>query len=309
LNGVRALRAWPALAAAALTLTLAGHSAAFCLTRTCDPTTGMCVFEGQCNMSGQQLFWPSSCVSYDVQKDGSPKLGISYDTLHTIVVNAFAQWTSADCGDGTHPSILPTDLGAVDCAKPEYNQTQPNTNVITFHDDSPWPHPNALDTLALTTVFFNGKSGEIYDANVEINSADDNFVTDGTQSDFTQGGDPDLSAVLTHEIGHFLGLSHSDESSATMYGSYMPGMASLEPDDVSGICLALAPDRSVTGDSCTPRHGFGGDCGKPETGCCATAIGSGASTNQTLGLFAFGLGLCAWSARLRFRGSRRALRR
>lgn len=302
------LRALPGLAAATLTLALAGHSSAYCLTRTCDPSKpmSMCEFQGSCNLSGNVLYWPNSCISFDVQKDGSPKLGISYDTIYGIVVDSFAKWANADCGDGTHPNFVATDLGAVDCAKPEYNKTQPNANVIAFHDASPWPHPNAVDTLALTTVFFQGDSGEIYDANVEINSAEDTFSTDNSDAVA-----PELSAVLTHEIGHFLGLSHSDESAATMFSRYMPGMDTLEQDDIDGICLALAPDRSIKSDSCTPRHGFSGDCGTPETGCCATAVGSGASSSRTLGLFAFGLGLCAWTARLRFRrsGSRPALRR
>jgi Matrixin len=290
------------LCAAALVFAVSAHSAAFCLTRTCDPTKGDCKMDSHgCLQLGLPLFWPNSCVSYDVQKDGSKLRSIDYDTLHTIVGNCFSHWLNADCGKGMHPSIHLADYGPVDCAKPEYNKTEPNTNVITFHD-STWPYTNTADTIALTTVFFNGDTGEIYDSNVEINSYADNF---------TQGSPPgeyDLNAVLTHEFGHFLGLSHSDIPTATMYLSYMPNMATLAPDDVSGICTSLPPTRSVTSSDCTPRHGFSGECGKPETGCCATAIGSSASTNQTLGLFAFGLGLCAWTGRLRFRRSARAAR-
>lgn len=307
---MKGLRGLPALAAATLTLAVAGHGSAFCLTHTCDPSKGACDTRESdgCNLGGNQLYWPSSCISFDVQKDGSPKLGISYDTVHGVVVDAFAEWASAVCdSDGNHPNFVATDLGPVECAKPEYNKSQPNANIITFHDASPWPHPNAVDTLALTTVYFAGDSGEIYDANVEINSADDNFSTDDSDTI-----DPKLSAVLTHEIGHFLGLSHSNnDPSATMFGHYMPGMDTIEQDDIDGICAALAPDRKVSGDSCTPRHGFSGECGTPDSGCCATAVGSNNSSNRTLGLFAFGLGLCAWTARLRFRrsGARRALRR
>jgi len=214
-----------ALSAAALGLTVSAHCFAYCLTRTCDPTTMQCELDQTrtCIVSGKPLYWPNSCVSYDVQKDGSPKLHISYDALRGVVVNAFQQWRNADCGNGTHPSIEIVDFGPVDCAKPEYNKDQPNQNVITFHDQSPWPHPNAIDTLALTTVFFNGDTGEIYDANVEINSAEDTFSVGDTN-----GAQLDLNAVLTHEAGHFLGLSHSAYGDATMYSSYDPGMATLE---------------------------------------------------------------------------------
>jgi hypothetical protein len=242
-------------------------------------------------MSGKALFWPNSCVSFDIQKDGSPKLNIDYDTVHTVMVRAFAQWTDADCGNGTHPSIQIVDFGPVTCAKPEYNKSQPNANAITFHD-SPWPYTNAIDTLALTTVYFDGDTGEIYDANVEINSAQDSFANGNPT-----GEQVDLNAVLTHEAGHFLGLSHSGEESATMFASYMPGMATIESDDVAAICLSLPPDRTPGSSDCTPRHGFSGECGKLETGCCSTAVGANASRGQTLGVFAFVLGLGAWRRR------------
>jgi hypothetical protein len=297
---LKLLQALGALAAAALTLTVSAHGSAYCLTRTCDPGTGTCQVDSHnCIVTGKVLYWPNSCVSFDVQKDGSPKLGIDYDTVHGIAVKAFSQWVDADCGNGTHPSIQIADDGPIICSKPEYNKTEGNANVVTFHDDT-WPYTNTADTLALTTVFFDGDTGEIYDANVEINS---------NEYTFTQGsppGDYDLNAVLTHEFGHFLGLSHSDVETATMFSSYNTDMATLDPDDETGICLSLPPERMAASSDCTPRHGFSSTCGTPQSGCCATAVGRSASTNQTLGLLAFGLGLCVWRGRSRFRRATRS---
>lgn len=292
-------RGFAAAAAAALTFSFALPSFAYCLTRTCDPNAGDCDKVNGCYMAGLPLYWPNSCVSFDVQKDGSKKLGISADTLDAIAQKAFAQWMNADCGNGTHPSIKVYDSGQIDCGKPEYNKDQPNANVITFHDDT-WEYTNTADTLALTTVFFDGDNGEIYDANIEINS---------NQYDFADGivasGAADLNAVLTHEAGHFLGLSHSSLLSATMFGSYNSDMSTLEQDDEQGICNSLAPTRSVASDSCTPRHGFSGECGTPNKGCCSTAIGSTGSSDQPLALLAFGLGVCAWRGRKRLKRAAR----
>ncbi|HEY4105649.1 MAG TPA: hypothetical protein VGM44_17240, partial [Polyangiaceae bacterium] len=146
---------------------MSARASAYCLTRTCDPNSGTCQFDGNCIISGKPLYWPNSCISFDVQKDGSPLLQISADTLDAVAKAAFARWLNADCGNGTHPGLGQiADFGKIDCAKPEYNKTQPNANVITFHD-STWTYTNTPDTVALTTVFFDGDSGEIYDANVE----------------------------------------------------------------------------------------------------------------------------------------------
>jgi hypothetical protein len=298
---------WHALAAAAFALTVSAHGYAFCLTRTCDPTTGNCETDDTgCIISGKPLFWPNSCVSFDVQKDGSVLRGIDAATLTAVSTKAFQQWLDADCGGGTHPGLAKgiANFGLVDCAKPEYNKDQGNANVVTFHD-SKWPYPNTAETVALTTVFFNGDTGEIYDANVEINSYTYQFVVGNPTPEQV-----DLNAVVNHEFGHFLGLSHTNVPAATMYATYNADMATLDPDDERGICASLPPGRSVASDDCTPRHGFSSECGKPETGCCATAIGStGGSTNRNLGLIVAALGVCAWRGRLRLKRSARVPRR
>jgi len=274
------------LAVLSLTSLLSAHGHAFCLTHTCNPKTTACPLDSfGCNSGGPALFWPSSCVSFDVQKDGSAKLQISYDTLHGVVVKAFQQWTDADCGEVAHPSIRVVDLGPVTCAKPEYNQSQPNANIVTFHDGR-WTYTNAMETIALTSVFFDRSSGAIYGADIEINSDRYQFA-DGNPT----GDQVDLNAALTHEVGHFLGLAHSDVPSATMYWMYSSEAVSLESDDVAAICASLPPDRIATSDDCTPRHGFSGKCAVSDSGCCAVAIGGPRSGALLFALFPLGLGL------------------
>ncbi len=243
-------RLLPRLAAASFAFALSAHSYAYCLTYTCDANKEDCPIDSQtgCNIGGKALYWASSIVSFDVQQDGSKLQNISYDQLHEVVVNAFQRWTNAPCDDSHGPSIKLADYGPVACAKPEYNKSQPNQNVITFHDTK-WPYKNTgAETLALTTVFFSPDTGEIYDANIEINS----YQAEGEPPRFVLGAGEadaehdDLNAVLTHEVGHFLGLSHSIVRDATMFASYEVGMTTLEDDDIAAICASLPPDRTTT---------------------------------------------------------------
>ena len=53
---------------------------------------------------------------------------------------------------------------------------------------------------------------------------------------FSRRSEADLDAVLTHEIGHALGMEHSDIENTTMWPLIYPSTATLAQDDVNGIC-------------------------------------------------------------------------
>lgn len=274
----------------------AADAAAFCLTRGCNDKNEACEYDEHGCLtegSGHLLHWGSSCVSFDVQRDGSALRQIDYDAAHEAIRAGFSEWLSADCGGGVGPELRVNDLGPVECRTAEYNQDSPNANVFMFRDDG-WPYENAIDTLALTTLIFNADTGEIYDADVEVNTFESNMSIDAGF------GDIHFPSVITHEIGHFLGLSHSDVSGSTMRPSYAPGatgMASIEEDDVTGICTALAPGRETKTDSCEPRHGFSGECAVPESGCQLSPGSPAGVGSVLLGL----LGLSSMLMRRRLR--------
>ena len=289
-----------AFATALAFLALPAH-AEYCRTKACDNHLGYDdVWQTEpdppcdtdingCRLEGQTLYWPHNCLSFSVQQDGSKKQDISYDTTHEVIEQAFLTWMSADCGDGSTPSLRVDDLSPVVCDRPEYNSDQGNANVFMFRDND-WPHEDTFDTLALTTITYNRENAQIFDADVEINSFAAHFTT---SDDLVQD---DLLAVLTHETGHFLGLSHDSDERATMYRTYTPRTINqryLFESDVRGMCDIYPPDLPISEDECVPRHGYMRTCATAESSGCALSHEPADGTRSwgLVAAVALGLGL------------------
>jgi hypothetical protein len=304
--------------AAALFGGLVGAAAdahAFCRTMSTKVSPDFSPSEGRpCWDQGVPLYWSNRCVSYSLQRDASRQ--VSYDDVTASLTAAFTRWASVSCPtqDGSaQVSIDVRYLGPVTCSRVQYNSDPEigNANVIMFRDDT-WPHNDANNTLGLTTVSYNPKTGELYDADMEINSANVKLVA----RDPVPADGYDFASILTHEAGHFLGMAHSPDPHATMYASYRQGsttMRYLGPDDVAGICTAYPPDGTrgtasgpVAANACdpTPRHGYASECIPTPTSksCDASGVAGDAGARATLVPFA-ALALAA-ARRLRRRGTK-----
>jgi hypothetical protein len=294
----------PAGCFAALALLVAGDVDAYCRTSTCDNKVkgARCVPEGTRQEvepppdCGTPLYWNRPCFGFAVDERGSRQIGAT--DARAALMAAFAAWEAADCG-GAGPSIAVEDLGEVACDAVEYNPEAGNVNVLVFRDDE-WPHEGSFNTLALTTVSFEVGSGEIFDADIEVNSASRTLTVTQTTTDF------DLISILTHEAGHALGLAHSDAvdamgEEATMTPVVSPGSTSfrsLTGDDIAGVCAAYAPAEAPA-ESCNPipRHGFSPECRADQThGDCAAAAGPG-DARAALALLVAVAAMASWRRR------------
>jgi hypothetical protein len=246
------------------TATFAPRASAYCRTTVC-PT---CEYDGNGCPTGAPLFWPSSCVTYSMHYVASKQIDLP--TATSVMDNAFAVWMEASC-DGRPPAIrVDRRFGTVACTLHEYNQTDANANAILFRDDV-WPYESASNVLGLTTVTYSRKTGAIFDVDMEINSTHRLSADDPVPPNSY-----DFQSIATHEAGHFLGLAHSTDRSATMTPQYTSGTDSfrmLADDDVRGICDVYPPSSPAPCDA-NPRQGFsptGGIFPSGEGGNCSVA--------------------------------------
>jgi Matrixin len=243
---------------------------AFCRTTVCskdcpvDPVTSC--------PTGIPIGWPQLCVSYSMQRDASETIDL--ETATTVAEKAFDVWQTAPCPLGGSPSIRADHkFGTVACKVHEYNQVDGNANIIMFHDTD-WPYGAAGGSvLALTTVTFSKKTGDIYDVDMEIN-AQQALST----NEIVDPNGYDLQSIITHEAGHFMGLAHSFDPDATMWAHYSAGTESfrdLSDDDIAGICTVYPPTTALNVCDFAPRQGFSPECGlwPAGTGGCVLAAG------------------------------------
>ena len=238
-----------ALALAAVSV--APQASAYCRSTTC---TGDCPRDADgCKTSGSKLFWVGGCVGFSLQEDGSVNIPMKY--IRQVAERSFVTWSELECPDGLS-TLAFSQLSDVACHEAEYNSGGTNSNSIIFQDYK-WKYTSADNTLAKTTVTFDADTGEILDADIEVNHANNHFTINDDVVDY------DLESVLTHEIGHLIGIDHTPDFTATMYAGYEPGtieQRTLEEDDILAACEVYSPSRQVTCDP-TPRGGLGDQCG------------------------------------------------
>jgi hypothetical protein len=111
-------------------------------------------------------------------------------------------------------------------------------NVVLFR--------NTTNGGALATTYWWTMSGKVVDADVIVWDAQSQLFT-GTSGCLTGG--VFIEDVMTHELGHALGLNHSTVSDATMYGSYTrcsQSLRTLASDDIAGLRALYGSTTSTT---------------------------------------------------------------
>jgi len=183
----------------------------------------------------QPVFWGRMPLDYTFVDDTRLPPGSG-----GAVARAFEAWSAVDgtaAGFEAEPAFdaLPTV---------DYDEHQ----VVFLAAD--WPYGE--EALAITSVWSNEASGELVHFDVRVNPTVD-WAIDGDVDCF------DLESALTHEVGHVLGLEHSELPEATMFAELAPGHVrrGLHEDDEDGLRF-LYPDDGEAAASCsTAPHAVG----------------------------------------------------
>jgi hypothetical protein len=218
--------------------------AAFCRTTT----SGRQPIVDQCPTEGTPLQWPASCAALSLDPTVLPA-DWPRARLDAELQSALARWNNLSC-----PSPL-SDAGsaprfalvrAVDCADGvRFTRGRAHSNTLSFRpvwaDTASFPP----GVIAATIVSYDPRTGEILDADIAFN-----LQSEGNPEGFTfvtePSADPsarDFSAVLTHELGHVLGIAHSDDRAALMFANYdhSAPRRELRPDDIAAGCAVYPP--------------------------------------------------------------------
>lgn len=270
-------------------LVLASPAAAFCRLTTKSPSTSEGRPVAGCVEDGIKLAWQRRCISYTLVP--SDELGLLLDDVRAAIDRSFSAWMEVECGDPAEP--LPVVLGQTEqlgeCSLAEYNRFGPNANTIAFASD--WESRGddyVPEAYGLTLVWHNPNTGEILDADIQVNLAHGEDVA--ICGDECLEPNIDLQNVLTHEAGHFLGLAHSTYDDATMFGDANIAeiiKRDLWQDDVDGVCAIYGgePMPTCAPVDYAPRRGFSGECARPmQSSTCA--VRAGAVSRGVLGALA-----------------------
>jgi hypothetical protein len=198
---------------------------------------------GECVDTGRPLYWTCSNITYSVcpRDVGTPP----FTEITTVIEDSFQTWADVECSEGPIGFEFIRKNNPKECDdhwkfKEDPNlDFSPNENLIIFVPDWNDYYPREPKAFALTSVWHKVKTGIIQGFDMELNEDIGTFGICNRAKMRSCDDIVDIQNVVTHEIGHIVGLGHSSVESAVMFKNSQTGDTSKrEPkkDDIKGLC-------------------------------------------------------------------------
>ena len=126
----------------------------------------------------------------------------------SAIQESFASWNG----------VNGTDLNFTYGGSTENKTAGKDSENIVFMEDSNWMYGQGVIAITITT--FKTDSGRVVDADIALNDVDYDWTTVNPADDDSLNGKVDIQNIVTHEIGHFIGLDHSSEEPFEEIASY-----------------------------------------------------------------------------------------
>lgn len=226
----------------------------------------------------QCLFWTADTLRWQQSSFGNPSTPA--DSEFAAVRRSFQSWQSvfSQCGN-----LSFVEGPVLDDRKVGYEVDGENRNLVLFrtrncaevvpsdaacHEEDTcanefdcWEHGSG--TIGITLTTYDQNSGIIYDSDIELNEASFRFTT--PESGLV---DRDVENTVTHEVGHLVGLDHTDARGSTMNPTANPGEISkriIDSGSSSFVCDVYPKGRPSQACVHTPTDD---ELGK-KTGCAS----------------------------------------
>ncbi|MBY0416035.1 MAG: matrixin family metalloprotease, partial [Bdellovibrionales bacterium] len=151
------------------------------------------------------VHWSNNLSTIDVYLNPANTQGYSTSLIQSEVASAVAQWNGK------------SRLTLRQFASSTTNQS--NVNEIYFTTDSTI---FGSGVVGITQVFYKNNTGEILEADILINDTE-TYSSNMLDQDY-------LGNVITHEMGHLLGLGHSQVIGSTMFYALTRGQNKIDED-------------------------------------------------------------------------------
>ncbi len=179
--------------------------------------------------SGAQIRWSEDAVA--IRLAPYSKLRLNPEDMLSALVMATEAWRGYD----RVPDIF---VNGGEPASPGHHGDSPTNGIYVIED---WPYES--NKLAVTVTTYGESSGKLLDADILVNPDASLKLLPESDKDHSMGA-YDVASILTHEVGHVLGLGESDtDPMATMW----PLIAfaethkrTLEEDDEAGVMSVYA---------------------------------------------------------------------